>query len=226
MQPQYYVVRADGNKEGPYDENVIRQMVASGQIPAGDKLEDAKSGSIWEPSVFAPAPMMGPATTSPRKVNPIVWVLVGLCVLCIPCIAVFAAILFPVFGTAKLAAQMTQTMSYLKQTGNAVLSYQADFDDKFPPKMDKLSNTWPYIQGYAKMPLPESKNPGNPEFNGNAKLGGTLATKITSPPRTFEFFDSAPWSNDKRIVLYADTHVKKLSETQFQQGLMNGMVEK
>lgn len=226
MQSQYYVVRANGSKEGPFDEATVRQMVATGQIISGDKLEDAETGSIWEPSVFSPGPSFGAPEVKTRKVSPLVWVLVGLCAVCLPCIAVFAALLFPVFSQANVAAKMTRTMSTLKSTGIAVSLYQTDFDDKFPPKMDNVSSAWPYIRSYAKaVDVPQSMNSLGAEFNGNSGLAGQPVTKITAPQRTFVFFDSSAWQNNKRIVLYADTSVKKIAETQFQQAMLNKMVD-
>lgn len=47
-------------------------------------------------------------------------------------IAILAAILFPVFAQAKLAAKKTQDLSNLKQLGTATAIYLSDNDDQFP----------------------------------------------------------------------------------------------
>lgn len=47
-------------------------------------------------------------------------------------IAILAAILFPVFAQAKLAAKKTQSLSNLKQQGMAAQMYLADYDDTYP----------------------------------------------------------------------------------------------
>lgn len=47
-------------------------------------------------------------------------------------IAILAAILFPVFAQAKLAAKRTAHISNYKQTGTAIQIYLADNDDVFP----------------------------------------------------------------------------------------------
>src|SRR3984957_9368271 len=47
-------------------------------------------------------------------------------------IAILAAILFPVFAQAKLAAKKTADLSNLKQIGLALAMYQADLDDVLP----------------------------------------------------------------------------------------------
>lgn len=47
-------------------------------------------------------------------------------------IAILAAILFPVFAQAKVAAKKTQDLSNQKQMGTAMQIYLADYDDLFP----------------------------------------------------------------------------------------------
>lgn len=47
-------------------------------------------------------------------------------------IAILAAILFPVFAQAKLAAKKAATISQAKQVGTALTIYLADYDDLFP----------------------------------------------------------------------------------------------
>ncbi len=47
-------------------------------------------------------------------------------------IAILAAILFPVFAQAKMAAKKTAALSQAKQTGTAIMLYIADYDDLGP----------------------------------------------------------------------------------------------
>ena len=47
-------------------------------------------------------------------------------------IAILAAILFPVFAQAKVAAKKTQDLSNMKQIGVALQIYLADYDDVYP----------------------------------------------------------------------------------------------
>ncbi|MFM9874070.1 MAG: prepilin-type N-terminal cleavage/methylation domain-containing protein [Fimbriimonadaceae bacterium] len=47
-------------------------------------------------------------------------------------IAILAAILFPVFSQAKVAAKRTQYLSQSKQAGTAIVIYMTDYDDLFP----------------------------------------------------------------------------------------------
>lgn len=47
-------------------------------------------------------------------------------------IAILAAILFPVFAQAKVAAKKTQSLSNVKQIGTALQIYMSDYDDTMP----------------------------------------------------------------------------------------------
>jgi prepilin-type N-terminal cleavage/methylation domain-containing protein len=47
-------------------------------------------------------------------------------------IAILAAILFPVFAQAKMAAKKTASLSNSKQIGTALTIYAIDFDDICP----------------------------------------------------------------------------------------------
>lgn len=58
-------------------------------------------------------------------------------------IAILAAILFPVFAQAKLAAKKTQDLSNMKQLGTGLMIYLSDNDDVFPMSS---SDTLPYTQ--------------------------------------------------------------------------------
>jgi prepilin-type N-terminal cleavage/methylation domain-containing protein len=48
-------------------------------------------------------------------------------------IAILAAILFPVFAQAKLAAKKARALAQMKQLGTAVYMYASDYDDYFVP---------------------------------------------------------------------------------------------
>ena len=71
-------------------------------------------------------------------------------------IAILAAILFPVFAQAKLAAKKTQSLSNAKQLGIAIAMYTNDYDDLYPasyngPPNWGWQNPWIWlIQPYLK----------------------------------------------------------------------------
>jgi prepilin-type N-terminal cleavage/methylation domain-containing protein len=80
-------------------------------------------------------------------------------------IAILAAILFPVFAQAKLAAKKTQTLSQFKQTGLAANIYITDSDDVFPLAMsfDSVGNKW-RSNGLTAIPAGWCSNAGRDIF--------------------------------------------------------------
>ncbi|AIE86026.1 prepilin-type N-terminal cleavage/methylation domain-containing protein [Fimbriimonas ginsengisoli] len=75
-------------------------------------------------------------------------------------IAILAAILFPVFAQAKLAAKKTQQLSNAKQLGLAVIMYAGDSDDNTSPSWnDRNENCgWAGNVNFVKFNLPYIKN--------------------------------------------------------------------
>ena len=73
-------------------------------------------------------------------------------------IAILAAILFPVFAQAKLAAKKTQSLSNIKQIGTASLMYSTDYDDLFVAQFVDPANGWGWQQSWIMLTLPYMKN--------------------------------------------------------------------
>ncbi|CAN5410951.1 hypothetical protein BH11ARM1_BH11ARM1_03170 [soil metagenome] len=67
-------------------------------------------------------------------------------------IAILAAILFPVFAQAKLAAKKTVDLSNMKQLGTMMMMYGDDYDDRYPlTSFPSKGNSWPLrCQAYIK----------------------------------------------------------------------------
>jgi len=57
-------------------------------------------------------------------------------------IAILAAILFPVFAQAKLAAKKTQSLSNVKQLGLGLQMYLNDYDDRFDAGFNLAPGPW------------------------------------------------------------------------------------
>ncbi len=57
-------------------------------------------------------------------------------------IAILAAILFPVFAQAKLAAKKTQSLSNIKQIGLGIQMYLSDSDDRYLPGFNGAVGPW------------------------------------------------------------------------------------
>jgi len=109
-------------------------------------------------------------------------------------IAILAAILFPVFAQAKLAAKKTADLSNIKQIGTALAIYMNDADDLYPAMVSENVTTginqhpvWsssdvlgPYVKNTQIFLSPTGTN-------GNVTLpAGTLPNNVTSvAPRSY-----------------------------------------
>lgn len=85
-----------------------------------------------------------------KKNNTVLWVVLGALGLggCGCLIAVGAAVLFPVFSQARLAAIRTKALSNVKQSALSVIMYSADNNDKLP-EGDKWMDA---VESYARNP--------------------------------------------------------------------------
>lgn len=73
-------------------------------------------------------------------------------------IAILAAILFPVFAQAKMAAKKTQDLSNVKQIGIATYLYCTDYDDTTPTINGRQGSPAPYDIDYYVALMPYVKN--------------------------------------------------------------------
>ncbi|RYG37738.1 prepilin-type N-terminal cleavage/methylation domain-containing protein [bacterium] len=77
---------------------------------------------------------------APRRAFTLIELLVVIAI-----IAILAAILFPVFAQAKLAAKKTKEISSMKQVVTAAFLYVADNDDVNPQGDDYAEWLWPFL---------------------------------------------------------------------------------
>lgn len=143
-----------------------------------------------------------------------VWVGGGLLVLLVPCV-ILAAILVPVFMQARVAADKTEILSQLKQSGVAMIIYQAEWEDTFPPDMSSGEAVEKALKE-SDLDFEAEVRPG--EFLvPNAELAGVngfeLESPNTTPMVTFES-ESVPGG---LFTIYADGSVRfeKFEEEEF-----------
>lgn len=137
-----------------------------------------------------------------------------------PTLALPAAILFPVFAQAKVAAKSAATVSNAKQVVLGVLMYAAEHDDKFPTagNFDQLkAEIMPYVKNE---PVFHPIRPGV-EFVWNRRVSGGNSMAVTSPAELPLIWESAPDERQMRIVAFADGHVKKMPDEEFQRLSLN-----
>jgi prepilin-type N-terminal cleavage/methylation domain-containing protein/prepilin-type processing-associated H-X9-DG protein len=103
-------------------------------------------------------------------------------------IAILAAILFPVFASAKGAAKKTQCLSQSKQLGLGLQMYSIDYDDRMPgllaaiPPINGGSTSWPYIP-YDRQLAPYVKNDDIYKCSEDGSGG--------APPASIPFWDGS-----------------------------------
>ena len=104
-------------------------------------------------------------------------------------IAILAAILFPVFARARENARRSSCQSNLKQMGLAIIQYQQDYDEKYPPGRTEEPDPPASWTAWANLVQPYVKSrqifqcPSNPTTmpSGNSFIfsgSGNLATRL------------------------------------------------
>lgn len=105
-------------------------------------------------------------------------------------IAIVAAILFPVFASAREAARKASCQSNVKQMSLAVLMYAEDFDGRFPPKGTWADGADAFVSSPDVWFCPSATD-RNPAYAFNARLSGFRSEKLTTPDETPLIFESS-----------------------------------
>lgn len=183
-----------------------------------------------EPNQPPVQPQWGSAPPAPpeKKKFPVWgWILIAVGVCCCGCVPILAAILFPVFAQAKIAATTTMSLSNLKQLGTSLMIYQSDNDDVSMPKENWHAAISPYTKSETLLIDPllgmEGENLG---YGYNGAMSKVEVFRLESPMEQVVFgLTSTPGkdaliskdtirsiakSSDKTLIAYADGHVKKV----------------
>jgi hypothetical protein len=105
------------------------------------------------------------APVYPKKKTPWALILIVLFVICGGGITILAAIMLPVFASAKVAQTKARALSHLKQTSLGMYIYAADAEDRLPLVENWTAST----QEYVKSSPPADRNWGlamNPNVSG------------------------------------------------------------
>jgi hypothetical protein len=147
----------------------------------------------------------------PRKsISPLAIVLICFGVMGL-CVVVLAAILFPIFASAKTAAKKAATLSNMKQLGTGLAIYLSDFDDVYPLRFASNDDLKEFLGPYTKdETLFSSSNPKGGVFLPNAKLQKYSATEVMDARNTIALFEEKMWSGEGKYYGFVDTHVKFL----------------
>lgn len=119
--------------------------------------------------------------------KPLGWTL-SLAIFAIAGLAFLAAILMPVFASAKLAAQRTACFSKIKELSQGTELYRADFDDRLMTASRWTDQISPYQEEPAYSCIEGQGVRYSYAFNRS--LSDRQASEIASPEQTPLFFDS------------------------------------
>jgi prepilin-type processing-associated H-X9-DG protein len=140
--------------------------------------------------------------------------LVG-CFGCLPFIAIFAAILFPVFYAARQSARETNSMSNLKIIGLASIQYENDHFNKYPPT-DTMAHfkaaLKPYMTTEDNEDLFTEPGTGKP-YALNANLSNQDVASQGNPADFVLARETIPLRNGMIATLYADGHVARIGQS-------------
>lgn len=127
---------------------------------------------------------------APRS-NKTLWIVLGIIgvVGVCGCIPILAAILFPVFSQAKLAAITSQNMKQAKQIGTAMHIYLAESDDVFPPADRWTDAISPLISDPTTFDSPATEG-GEYGYAFNEALGGINLLSIPNLEATPMIFNT------------------------------------
>ncbi|MDR3707388.1 MAG: DUF1559 domain-containing protein [Capsulimonadaceae bacterium] len=127
-------------------------------------------------------------------------------------IAILAAILFPVFATAREKARQTACLSNLKQIGLAVVQYEQDYDESAPcgvSQTNKLmgwgGNLYPYVKSTAVFVCPSDTTAGaSCSYIINNNILNTTTTMTLYSGLLYATYPLSKFGAPAKTVLFAE----------------------
>lgn len=243
---RYFLTRPGADSQGPYSADDLRTMAEQDLIGPDAKLTEEESGRevtldeilgeaaqpppIGEPPPAQPGPFAEPGFSAPmgapakRAVPWVLFLVLGGGV-CLGGVVILAAILLPVFKSAKVAATRSVALSDMKKIMVGVNVYTADYDDALPPDMSTALAAKPYIEEFVDGTVSfASKAQPDAFLAGNRELSGKNISSFESPFSLMTFFDSKNWDNEKRIVGFLDGSVTMSPGAAVQTASENGFI--
>ena len=155
------------------------------------------------------APVQPTIDEQKKRKNTTIIIVAAIGGVCFFCCIIMAAVLFPVFAQARVAAMQTSAMDSLKSDAVSLQIYSADNDDHFPSDMS-MNVLAPILAEYSSKedasqilhPLP-----GEPATI-NQELAGLEMFAIDNPARTELFTFTSPKLQNRILTCYVDTSVR------------------
>ncbi|MCE9558382.1 MAG: hypothetical protein K8R88_05475 [Armatimonadetes bacterium] len=130
------------------------------------------------------------------------WILLGVGGLSCVCVSMMAAVLFPVFSQAKLAAKQTATLSNVKQLCLGATMYSNDFDGTMMPAKEWNASIFPYTKNSLVLEdstLPSSSDQRGIGFNSATAIKDTGMMK--DPSSVVVFGQTSTPGQDAKVTL-------------------------
>lgn len=178
--------------------------------------------------------MQAPPPSPPGKSNNnVLWIVLGVIGVC-GCagVGILAAILFPVFQSAKVAATRTQALTNVKQSALGLIMYAADNNEFLPPGNQWMDKSAQYVknQDAFESPAVVKLDPSAYGFAFRKEISGIDSMRIMAPNETAMVFDSTltsrnamsgidtlpspPRYSSVNMIGFADGHAKGTLETE------------
>jgi prepilin-type processing-associated H-X9-DG protein len=121
------------------------------------------------------------------------WCIIVPCGCSLLSIPILAAVLFPVFATARERAREISCLSNVKQEGTAFLMYVQDYDERFPPAVSWMDTNMPYVKSEMVLHCPTVSKFSDASYGYafSADLSRKELAKIKSPNTTVMEYDSS-----------------------------------
>ncbi|MDR3707059.1 MAG: DUF1559 domain-containing protein [Capsulimonadaceae bacterium] len=127
-------------------------------------------------------------------------------------IAILAAILFPVFATAREKARQSACASNFKQMGLAMIQYTQDYDEQPPDGVTRTNSAsgwagqiYPYLKSAKVYVCPDDQTPGaSCSYVYNRNTQNETATNFTRWVTNWPTFPLSQYANVSKTILLAE----------------------
>ena len=120
------------------------------------------------------------------------------------------------FSSERAHAQDSSSASNLKQLGLAIMQYSQANKDNFPP-MNSMESLKAAVSSFTGATSDIYAQPSTKIlYSVNSALSAKPIMQIADPSQIVMIYETDLGTNDSRAVLFADGHVKRMSEQDWQ----------
>jgi prepilin-type processing-associated H-X9-DG protein len=144
-------------------------------------------------------------TAIPQAPSRPIWpFLLAGCAVFFCCCPILAALIFPVFAQARIAAQATKSLSDAKQVDAALIGYEVDYDQHYP-KFDSPTELARALSKYSNLPNLQALVKS---YQWNPELSGKALRELADPSGVWVFYSKEMDAKKRYDIAFADGHVR------------------